>query len=43
LPVPVNARFKYQLPQKGTNIQVTTAAGARLYQLAWKNGKFEKR
>jgi hypothetical protein len=43
LPVPVNARFKYQLPQKGTNIQVTTAAGAKLYQLAWKNGKFEKR
>jgi len=43
LPVPVNARFKYQLPRKGTIIQVTTPAGAKLYQLAWTNGKFEKR
>ena len=43
LPVPVNSRYKYQLPQKGTVIQVTTAAGAKLYQLVWMNGKFEKR
>lgn len=43
LPVPVNLRYKYELPTKGTIIQVTTAAGAKLYQLAWKDGKFEKR
>ena len=43
LPVPINPRYKYQLPEKGTIIQVTTAAGAKMYQLIWKNGKFEKR
>ena len=43
LPVAVNARYKYELPQKGAIIQVTTPGGAKLYQLIWKNGKFEKR
>jgi hypothetical protein len=42
-PVPVNPRYKYQLPEKGNVIQVTTAAGAKMYQLVWRNGKFEKR
>ncbi len=43
LPVPVNPRYKYELPEKGAIIQVTTAAGAKMYQLVWRNGKFEKR
>ncbi len=43
LPVPVNLRYKYKLPQKGKTIQVTTASGAKVYQLVWKDGKFEKR
>jgi hypothetical protein len=43
LPAPVNHRYKYELPRKGTIIQVTTAAGAKMYRLVWKNGKFEKR
>lgn len=43
LPVPVNHRYKYELPQKGAIIQVTTPAGAKMYQLVWKNGRFEKR
>ncbi len=42
LPVPVNVRYHYDLPQIGTTIKVTTAKGNRVYELAWKNGKFEK-
>ncbi len=42
LPVPVNSRYKYKLPEKGTTIHVTTAGGVKMYQLWWKNGKFEK-
>ena len=43
LPAPVNSRYKYKLPEKGTAIQVSTAAGAKMYTLVWSNGKFEKR
>jgi hypothetical protein len=42
LPVPVNIRYKYKLPQSGTNIKVTDARGRAMYVLSWKNGKFEK-
>lgn len=42
LPVSVNKNYHYDLPNTGTTIKVTTAKGAKLYSLAWKNGKFEK-
>lgn len=42
LPVAVNKNYHYDLPNTGTTIKVTTAKGAKLYSLAWKNGKFEK-
>jgi hypothetical protein len=42
MPLPVNKRFKYKLPETGTTIQVTTAAGSKMYSLLWKNGKFVK-
>ena len=31
------------IPETGATIQVTTAAGAKMYKLVWENGKFEKR
>lgn len=43
MPVPINKKYKYNLPQKGTTVQVTTASGKKVYSLIWKNGKFEKR
>ncbi|MBX7173737.1 MAG: hypothetical protein K1X72_22395 [Pyrinomonadaceae bacterium] len=42
MPIPINKKYKYKLPQKGTTIQVTTANGKRMYNLLWKNGKFIK-
>ena len=42
LPIPINGRYKYKLPQSGTAIRVTDAKGKPMYALAWKNGKFEK-
>lgn len=42
MPIPINKKYKYKLPQKGTTIQVTTASGKRMYNLLWKNGKFIK-
>lgn len=42
MPVPINKRYKYKLPQKGTTVQVTTAGGKKMYSLFWKNGKFVK-
>lgn len=42
LPVPVNSRYKYKLPEKRTTIQVSTTAGAKMYTLVWINGRFEK-
>ncbi len=43
MPVPINKKYKYNLPKNGTTIQVTTASGKKVYSLSWKNGKFEKR
>ncbi len=43
LPVLINKKYKYKLPQKGTTVQVTTASGKKVYSLIWKNGKFIKR
>ena len=42
LPLPINSRYKYKLPQIGTTLTVTNARGQKMYDLAWKNGKFEK-
>lgn len=42
LPVPVNKNYHYDLPNTGTTVKVTTSKGAKMYSLAWKNGKFEK-
>ena len=42
LPVPVNKKVWYDLPNIGTTIKVTTAKGIRLYSLVWRNGRFEK-
>jgi len=42
LPEPVNKQHKYKLPQTGTTINVTDAKGRKLYEVAWKNGKFER-
>jgi hypothetical protein len=42
LPVAINNRYKYKLPRIGTTIEVTTAIGVKMYELAWRNGKFEK-
>ena len=43
MPGPINKRYKYKLPQIGTTIKVSTADGKKMYDLIWKNGKFEKR
>ncbi|HRH42730.1 MAG TPA: hypothetical protein PKY82_13965 [Pyrinomonadaceae bacterium] len=42
MPIPINKKYKYKLPQKGTTVQVTTAGGKKMYNLIWKNGKFVK-
>jgi GTPase SAR1 family protein len=42
LSLPINSRHKYKLPQIGTTIKVTNAKGQKMYDLAWKDGKFEK-
>ena len=42
MPVPINKRYKYKLPQKGTTIKVTDAKGKFVYSLVWKTGKFIK-
>jgi hypothetical protein len=43
LPLPFNRRYEYKLPRIVTTIEVTTARGAKVYNLVWKGGKFEKR
>lgn len=42
LPEALSKQNKYKLPQNGTTIKVTDARGRKLYDLIWKNGKFER-
>lgn len=41
MPLPINRKYQYKLPQIGTTIEVWDGAG-KMYTLLWKNGKFVK-
>lgn len=42
LPVPVNRKYHYDLPQIGTTINVETTNRKKMYVFRWKNGRFIK-
>lgn len=41
IPLPINRKYQYNLPQTGTTIEVWDGAD-KIYTLLWKNGKFVK-